>query len=210
MNQSFNTNVQNARSHRDYFNRIAPRWNSLVSPEPRLMEYMKKFGVREGDRILDIGAGTGRLTNHLNRLAGPSGQVISEDISDEMLKIAKNSMHNKNNCNWVCADACLLPIKASFVDKVICYSVFPHIPHREKALKEFYRVLADNGKILVLHSCCSRKLNQFHATIDSLVCHDHLPVAHELKEMLAQAGFSNIKTDENPGIYWVEAVKTRF
>ncbi len=207
MNQSFNTNVKHTLSHRDYFNQIAPRWNSIVSPEPRLLDYMKKFGVREGDRILDIGAGTGRLTNYLNLLAGSSGQVIAEDISDQMLKIARNSVHNNDNCNWVCADACFLPFKESFVDKIICYSVFPHIPQREQALREFYRVLNKTGKILVLHNCCSRKLNQFHAKIDSIVCHDHLPVSHELKKMLIHAGFSQIKIVENPGIYWVEAVK---
>ncbi|MBN2412243.1 methyltransferase domain-containing protein [candidate division KSB1 bacterium] len=207
MNQSFKTDVKKYRSHRDYFNRIAPQWNSIVSPEPRLMDYMMNFGVREGDRILDIGAGTGRLTDYLKLLVGSTGLVIAEDISDEMLKIARNTVHKNKNCDWVCADACLLPFKESFVNKVICYSVFPHLPQPVQALREFYRVLEKTGKILVLHSCCSRKLNQIHANIDSVVCYDRLPVSRDLKKMLNRTGFSEIKTVENPGIYWVEAVK---
>jgi ubiquinone/menaquinone biosynthesis C-methylase UbiE len=207
MNQSFETDVKNSRTHRDYFNRIAPQWNSIVSPEPRLLDYMTKFGVREGDRILDIGAGTGRLTDYLKHLVGTTGLVIAEDISDGMLNIARNSVPQHNNCNWVCADACCLPFKEAFVDKVICYSVFPHLPQPVQALREFYRVLEKTGKILVLHSCCSRKLNQFHANIDSIVCRDRLPVSQDLKKMLDRTGFSEIKAVENPGIYWVEAVK---
>ncbi len=207
MNQSFETNVKNFRKHRDYFNRIAPQWNSIVTSEPRLLEFMTKFGVVEGDRVLEIGSGTGRLTDYLKRLVGATGMVVAEDVSDEMLKIARNTVPKNKNCNWVCADACLLPFKESFVNKVICYSVFPHLPQPVQALREFYRVLDKSGKILVLHNCCSRKLNQFHANIDSVVCHDRLPVSQDLKKMLGRTGFSEIKIIENPGIYWVEAVK---
>jgi len=208
MSHSFNKYVKNGISHRDYFNLIAPKWNSLVSPEPKLLEYMKRLGVSDGDRILDIGAGTGRLTDHLKILTGSTGQVVAEDISDAMLKIARNSVNNINqNCLWICADACIMPFKDSFFDKVICYSVFPHILYPKKAVREFYRVLRKNGKILILHTCCSRKLNQFHAKMDGIVCFDRLPVSQDLKKMLANTGFNKLKAIENPEIYWVEAEK---
>jgi ubiquinone/menaquinone biosynthesis C-methylase UbiE len=55
-------------SHRDYFNRLAPEWDRMMPPEPRFMDWFVRFGVAEGDRVLDIGAGTGRVAEVLSEL----------------------------------------------------------------------------------------------------------------------------------------------
>ena len=65
--------LRELQAHRNYFNQLAHEWDSLVSFEPILFDYLNQFGVSNGDRILDIGAGTGRLTKLLSGMVGKDG-----------------------------------------------------------------------------------------------------------------------------------------
>lgn len=194
------------KAHREYFNQIAPEWNAKVSAEPFLHDYLIRFGVSTGDRVLDVGAGTGRMTSHLLDLVGPQGLVVAEDISDRMLKEAKRFLRGKE-VYFACADVCTLSFAEAYFSKVICFSTFPHILQPLTALKEMNRVLRPGGKLLILHTCCSRQLNEFHASLNGVVCQDVLPRAQDLIPLLHQAGFRNKEVTENEELYWVEAVK---
>jgi demethylmenaquinone methyltransferase/2-methoxy-6-polyprenyl-1,4-benzoquinol methylase len=193
-----------SQSHRIYFNRLAPEWNERMPDDPSLHEHMIRFGVREGDQVLDIGAGTGRLTQYLEELVGPSGCVVAEDIAEQMLFQAKNRFSGPP-VHMVCADVCALAFQDQHFDKVICYSTFPHILNGAAALNEMYRILKPGGRLLILHSSCSRELNDFHAGLDGVVSGDRLPRATELESMCRKSGFAACRIQEQPGFYWVEA-----
>jgi SAM-dependent methyltransferase len=107
-----------------------------------------------------------------------------------------------------CSDACNLAFTGAIFDKIVCYSAFPHIQKPQRALSEFYRVLKPGGRIVVFHNCCSRKLNHLHARIPA-VCFDKLPKSEYLQALMVGAGFKEIKTIEQPDLYWVEAGKDR-
>jgi len=195
-----------SKNHREYFNQIAPEWNANVSDDPMLQDYLIRFGVSTGDRVLDVGAGTGRMTAHLVDLVGPQGLVVAEDISDQMLKEAKRLLRGKT-AHFTCADACTLSFLDDSFDKVICFSTFPHIRQPLAALQQMQRILRPGGKLLILHTCCSRQLNQFHASLNGVVCHDVLPRAQDMTPLLQQAGFKKKIIIENRELYWVEAIK---
>lgn len=190
-------------SHRHYFNNLAQTWDNGAE-KGDLSPYMQQFGVIGGDRILDVGAGTGRLTALLIKLVGCDGQVVAADLAESML-LRTRQINPLILC--ICTDACELAITENFFDKVICFATFPHIVRPLHALKEMRRVLKPGGRMLILHTCCSRKLNQFHAGLEGVVCHDHLPRAEELQTPIFATGLQVVKLIERPDLYWVEMIK---
>lgn len=176
----------------------------MVRVEPDLKKHLMEFGVQANDCVLDVGAGTGRLTFEISNLVGGNGTVLACDIANDMLRQID---HLKLNTFCLCCDAAFPALKGENFDKIICFSTFPHILNKHAALREFYRLLKPNGKLLIFHTKCSRQLNTFHNQLNSVVCNDELPSGAELEQMAIDTGFRPIKTIEHPELYWVESYK---
>ncbi len=99
-------------------------------------------GLKPGDRVLEVGCGTGLLTAELSRTGA---KVFSLDISLELLRKAKEKCGDKRIV-FFCSSAYELGFKDKSFDHVIGMSVLHHLDI-DKALKEFSRVLKDGGKI---------------------------------------------------------------
>jgi len=195
-----------SRTHREYFNRLAPEWDDRMTDDPEFRQHLIQFGVSPGDYVLDIGAGTGRMTKHLIGLVGDEGLVIAEDIAEAMLLEGKRRLGNHTQ-HWLCDDVKALAIKDETFDKVLCFSAFPHFTHPKKALAEMHRVLRHGGKLLILHTASSLQINAFHASLDGIVCHDQLPAAETMIPMLRQADFRPEHIQDQENLYWVQAAK---
>ncbi|MBN1782178.1 class I SAM-dependent methyltransferase [bacterium] len=192
--------------HRDYFNTLAPEWPKLMPDNPVFPELLNRFGVSEGDRVLDAGAGSGRMTRHLLELVGPESLVVAQDFAVQMLREGQKALHGRQVA-WLCDDLGNLAIKDNRFDKVLCYSVFPHIQARESALREIYRVLKPGGSMLILHTADSESLNAFHASLEGIVRHDRLPAARDMAAQMQQTGFVTVRVSDGEGLYWVEGKK---
>lgn len=194
-----------SKAHREYFNRLAGEWHERMPDEPGLRDLLLRFGVAAGERILDVGAGTGRLTRHLMDLVGGDGCVVAEDIAVRMLREGKQRM----GCPplWVCDDVTNLAFHDGVFHGIVCFSAFPHFIDPSRALREMKRVLVDGGRLLILHTKSSRDLNAFHATLDEAVRGDVLPDGNTLSRRLEEAGFLRGEAFDEEGIYWVTAEK---
>jgi SAM-dependent methyltransferase len=82
-------------AQRDYWNSVAgPRWVGLEGYVERRVEpvnalLLAKSGVNSGERVLEIGCGTGAFTVPLGYAVGASGEVVGADISTAMLAGAR-------------------------------------------------------------------------------------------------------------------------
>lgn len=78
-----------------YWNEQAgPRWVAMAEPldrelEPLGVAVMDRLGVREGQRVIDVGCGSGATTLAIARRTGPSGSVLGIDISAPLLDLAE-------------------------------------------------------------------------------------------------------------------------
>jgi len=106
-------------------------------------QLMPLLGDLHGKKILDAGAGTGRLAAELARL---SADVTALDVSEEMLKVLKKK---NNKIATVVGDVESLPFEANSFDWVVSAFVIVHLKNPTKFFDEVYRVLKDGGKFLV-------------------------------------------------------------
>jgi len=97
-------------------------------------------------RALEIGCGPGRLMRPMSR---HFAEIHGVDVSDEMIRLAREKLHNTPNAFPTLVDgASLACYESEFFDYVYSYAVFQHIPSRDVVfsyLAEARRVLKPGG-----------------------------------------------------------------
>ena len=104
-----------------------------------------------GERLLEIGPGTGYYSLDLATWAGPDGTLEIFDIQQEMLDhtLRRAAEAGITNVNATRGDAQALPYAGDSVDAVILTTVLGEIPDQERALAEIARVLRPDGRLVV-------------------------------------------------------------
>lgn len=113
--------------------------------EIKLKQMLSSFGFSEGDLVLDVGCGRGRLLNKLNAQYKTKGVGI--DISS--VQIEKNIENNPFANIYYVADAERLPFADGSFNYVTCLDVLEHLPSPEKCIAEISRVLKAKGNALI-------------------------------------------------------------
>jgi ubiquinone/menaquinone biosynthesis C-methylase UbiE len=133
-----------------------PRWYELASAigfggqRRRVYDGLVRLGgVRPGDRVLDVGSGTGYLSGRAALAAGPAGSVEGIDPSPPVVAYANE--HAPPNATFRSAGAERLPYDDASFDAVVSCLAVHHIPPEDRgpAFAEMYRVLKPGGRLLV-------------------------------------------------------------
>ncbi|KKW66821.1 ubiquinone biosynthesis methyltransferase UbiE [Lampropedia cohaerens] len=148
---------EKASKVRQVFDSVAPKYdvmNDLMSVG--LHRAWKAYTVlvanlREGQRALDIAAGTGDLAQAFAKRVGPTGTVVHTDINEAMLRTGRDRLLNRGLIlPTVVCDAEQLPFQDGYFDVVSVAFGLRNMTHKEIALAEMQRVLKPRGKLLVL------------------------------------------------------------
>lgn len=108
------------------------------------------FGkIKEGDVVLDLGCGAGIDAILAAKKVGEKGKVIGVDITEEMVKKAKENAKKRGikNVEFLLGEIENLPLKENAVDTIITNCVINLTPDKAKTFSEAYRVLKPGGKI---------------------------------------------------------------
>jgi ubiquinone/menaquinone biosynthesis C-methylase UbiE len=104
-----------------------------------------------GERILEIGPGTGHYTLDMAEWVGPEGRIEIFDLQQEFLDHVMRRAGERGLANVVPTrgDATALPFEAASIDAVALTAVLGEIPEPVTALREIRRVLAPGGRLVV-------------------------------------------------------------
>ncbi|ETW25307.1 hypothetical protein MGAST_03505 [Mycobacterium gastri 'Wayne'] len=182
-----------------YLGRRARIWDRLVAAS----------GARDGEKVLDVGCGTGYFARRISPVVGPAGAVTGIDPSKAALDYA--AAHTPPNCTFQAGHAEELPFADHSFDLVVSSLTFHHIPneHRANAVREMFRVVRPGGRMLIADIRSPRvPLLEWLTSVAHGDADVH-NVFDRLKAMTVNTGFTITETGNATRLYYIAAERPR-
>lgn len=138
---------------KETWNKFSAGWKKW---DEQMMDFLRPMGTEiirllqpaDNDVVLDVASGTGEPGLTIASML-TDGKVISTDVAEEMLKIAKENAEKRGikNFETKAADVCELPFDDNSFDAISCRFGFMFFPDMLMAAKEMARVLKPGGRI---------------------------------------------------------------
>jgi ubiquinone/menaquinone biosynthesis C-methylase UbiE len=122
------------------YEQLMGRWSQKLAPL-----FIDFAGLSDGEKILDVGCGTGSLTFALVR-AADLGEVVAIDYSPVFVEEA-NRRNTDPRITIRQADACALPFEGGTFDRALALLVLHFVPEAAKAIAEMRRVVRPGGVV---------------------------------------------------------------
>lgn len=172
-------------------------------------ELVARSGARPGDRVLDVGCGTGYLTGLLAEAVGPGGEAVGVDPSEAMVAQATEARSGAG-ARYLVGFAESLALEDGSFDVVTSSLALHHIDEdqRQAAAGEMARVLRPGGRVLVadFRPPSGRFGQWFVKNVVGLGMASN-PV-DTMAPLLARAGFTGLSSgDAKPWLHWVCGTK---
>ena len=142
---------------------VAENYQRYLQPylfDPWAQRLVDSVGLRSGQRVLDVAAGTGAVARAAASAVGQTGLVIASDISRWMLS-SLQAADTGEAADTAVLDTAAAPIEIlvcpateiampdASVDVVFCHQGFPFMPDRVAVAREMHRVLRPGGIVAV-------------------------------------------------------------
>jgi ubiquinone/menaquinone biosynthesis C-methylase UbiE len=135
-----NTAVAAGFQNPEAYQKVMGRWSRHLAP--LLIQF---GGLADGDRVLDVGSGTGSLTFALPQIANiASGTGI--DLTEAYVEFAR-SRNTNPHITFRAADARALPFADDSFDRAFSMLVLQFIPDAARAVAEMRRVVQPGGTV---------------------------------------------------------------
>jgi len=138
-----------------YFARVANDWDTMREDffdETIADSILKASDVKPESTVVDVGCGTGFLTQYAATRTQGSGKIVGVDLSPQMLQMAKDNLGKLGRIGSVefkVGDAENIPVDDGFADAVVGNMILHHCPRPKRAISEMVRILKPGGRIAV-------------------------------------------------------------
>jgi ubiquinone/menaquinone biosynthesis C-methylase UbiE len=180
-------NMSDDHTHvQEFFTARAADWDSRFPDDgPAYAAAVADLGLREGDRVLDAGCGTGRALTPLRAAVGPSGVVVGVDLTPAMLEAAVRAGRDRDG-RLLLADVAALPLRSESLDAVFGAGLVAHLPHPAEDLRKLARVVRPGGNLALFHPIGRATLAARHGR---QITPDDLRAEPNLRPLLAGSGW---------------------
>jgi len=122
------------------YEQVMGRWSKKLAPL-----FIDFAGLANGEKVLDVGCGTGSLTFTLTKFAD-LGEISAIDYSPVFVEAA-NRRNTDPRIKIQQADACALPFEDDTFDRALALLVLHFVPEAGKAVAEMRRVVRPGGVV---------------------------------------------------------------
>ncbi|MDR0561797.1 MAG: methyltransferase domain-containing protein [Spirochaetaceae bacterium] len=190
-----------------FFNERAGTWDETSRHDMAKVELMLQLlNIKKGERVLDVGTGTGVLLPLLARYTDEA-DITAIDIAAKMIEAAKRKAGDAK-ITFITGDVLEYPFDPERFDCIICYSVFPHFEDKRGTIRRLSRLLAPGGLLGILHSEPRDRINSIHIHARHHdIKADNLPPAEMVMDCMKDAGLREEIRIDNPDLYMLCARK---
>lgn len=165
-------------------------------------QIVAQCGLRAGERVAEIGCGTGWFTFEIERAVRPRGMVFALDMQPAMLQILRARRQNWERILTIPCGENEFDLDDGEVDVVFHANVLHECDEPERHLREAARVLKSQGRIVVIEWHWADEESQPGPPNQERL------EPQTVREMLSQAGFEVGETsDVGPYHYAITATK---
>lgn len=128
-----NTSSSFAAADGDGYELLMGRWSRRLA-----LPFLDFVGVRDGERVLDVGCGTGHLAAAVTARSAPS-EVRAIDLSSDYIEYARRR-NTDDKVTFDSGDACALDFPDHSFDRVLSLLLLHFVPQAARAIAEMRRV----------------------------------------------------------------------
>jgi len=155
--------------------------------------------LKAGEVVVDLGSGGGFDAFLAANEVGETGKVIGVDMTPEMISKARNNAAKANykNIEFRLGEIEHLPIADNSIDTIMSNCVINLSPNKQQVFNDAYRVLKTGGRLAISDVVSSTELPDGikNDTMLYSACVSGASSIEELKTIMQQAGFKNIKIE---------------
>jgi len=168
-------------------------------------------GLKENDKILDVGCGIGGSAFYMARNYGCS--VYGMDLSVNMINIANELRDAEpagiaHRCQFYVEDATLMDYPNQFYDMVYSRDTILHIKDKKDLFQRFYDTLKPGGTVLITDYCHGDKKQYSHAFNEYVKSRGYnLLTVPEYGNVLESVGFIDVEAKDITNPYFIGVLK---
>jgi ubiquinone/menaquinone biosynthesis C-methylase UbiE len=182
------------------------RWNTFTKQERQIVDdFARRWNIKPGQQVLEPGCGTGRLTEVLAMLTGPSGSVVAFDASADLIRVA-TQRQLPAHVRLHTARAETFVVQSGVFDHIVCFNVFPHLVPHALTAERLVTALQPGGVLWIAHACSRTFVNEVHRAEPCM--HDHLlPEPAELDRLLRAVGLHEVEIEDEADRFLARAIR---